>query len=298
MSDTIEIIYNKYIAEEKLKNGTKYEKLVAVVFKLLNQNDTVIHDLKLIGNGKTAQHQIDVTIKKNGEEKKILVECKDYNSVIGQGVVRDFHGAIHQIRPDDAFVVTTIGYTKGAIDFATDENIKLFVLREFQDEDWKGKMKKFNINLNITFRSPQIIGIIPSNECEVQKLNLVKKLHKGELYSPNKENTFFYDSYGNIIGSFQQIIVPIFKTFTEEMKKKPGAYEFATPMHIILFETLVCIKGFNYEFKNENLNGIIDTGEMIATLLLKSLDGSLNQIIFDQDLKKWAFNENEVVSKK
>ncbi|MCB2310617.1 restriction endonuclease [Clostridium tagluense] len=298
MSDSIDIIYDKYIAEEKLKNGTKYEKLVAVVFKLLHENDTVIHDLRLRGYEKKAQHQIDVTIEKDGTRKKILIECKDYSKNIGIGIIRDFYGAINQIKPDDAFVVTTVGYTKGAVNFAKDESIKLFLLKEFRDKDWYGKMRKFNINFNITFRSPQITGIIPSNEAETKKLNLVKKLHKGELYSPNKESAFFYDSYGSIIGNFQQIIVPIFKTFTEEMKKDPGVYEFDTPMNIYIFETLVCIKGFNYEFKNENFKEIIDTGEMIAILLLKSLDGSLNQIIFDKDLSKWDFNEKEVVSKK
>lgn len=47
----MDTIYDEYIAEEKLKKGTKYEKLAAVVFKVLNQNDVVVHDLTLRGDG-------------------------------------------------------------------------------------------------------------------------------------------------------------------------------------------------------------------------------------------------------
>lgn len=298
MLNSIDTIYDRYIAEEKLKIGTKYERLVAVVLKSLYKNDVVIHDLRLKGSGKQAQHQIDVTIEKNGTRKKILVECKDYSNKIGIGIIRDFYGAVNQIKPDDAFVITTKGYTREAKKFANDESIKLFILREFEDRDWDGKMREFNINLDIKLRIPHITGIVPLNEEETKKLELIKKIHKDEVYSPDKENTFFYDNCENIIGTFKEILTPILKTFTEEMKEKPGVYLFPHPMSIKLFETLVCIKGFNYEFKNDNYNEIIDTGEMLATLLLKALDGSIDQIIFDQDLNKWIFNGKEVVSKK
>ncbi|WP_317951366.1 hypothetical protein, partial [Rossellomorea marisflavi] len=85
MSKEMDTIYNEIIAEEKLKQGTKYEKLAAVVFKTLNQNDVVIHDLTLRGDGKKTGHQIDVTVQSPGsnEPKRILIECKDYDSKVG-----------------------------------------------------------------------------------------------------------------------------------------------------------------------------------------------------------------------
>ncbi|WP_411810512.1 restriction endonuclease [Bacillus safensis] len=42
-------------------------------------------------------------------------------------VISNFHGAFHQIKPDEAIVVTTKGYTREAVNFADDENIKLTV---------------------------------------------------------------------------------------------------------------------------------------------------------------------------
>ncbi|KIL36210.1 hypothetical protein SD71_09695 [Cohnella kolymensis] len=68
--ESIEQIYNRLIAEEKLKNGSKYERLAAVVYKILDDSKTVIHDMRLRGDGKSAQHQIDVTIEKGGTQKK------------------------------------------------------------------------------------------------------------------------------------------------------------------------------------------------------------------------------------
>ena len=47
-------------------------------------------------------------------------------------------------------------------------------------------------------------------------------------------------------------------------------------------------------------NQIINEGEKVALLLLKSLDNSnlLNEIIYDEDLSKWAFNEHGKVVRK
>jgi len=39
------------------KSGTRYERLAAFVFKYLNQEKTVIHDLKLLGDSEVS-HQI------------------------------------------------------------------------------------------------------------------------------------------------------------------------------------------------------------------------------------------------
>ncbi|AHF11443.1 MULTISPECIES: restriction endonuclease [Dehalobacter] len=142
MSDYLDNIYDRHITNEKLKVGTKYERLAAVVYKIFEEDDVVIHDLRLRGKGKTAEHQIDVTIEKQGNKKRILVECKDYNDIVGIGIIRDFYGAVAQIKPDDAIVVTTKGFTKGAVKFAKDENIKLAILKEFNEEDWEGRLRR------------------------------------------------------------------------------------------------------------------------------------------------------------
>lgn len=49
MSEPIEHIYNRMVAEEKLKAGTKYERLAALVFQILDRAWFVIHDVELRG---------------------------------------------------------------------------------------------------------------------------------------------------------------------------------------------------------------------------------------------------------
>ncbi|MCY7674924.1 hypothetical protein [Bacillus safensis] len=48
----MDLIYDQYVSNEKLKNGTKYEKLAAIVYKVLENQDVVIHDMRLSGVGK------------------------------------------------------------------------------------------------------------------------------------------------------------------------------------------------------------------------------------------------------
>jgi hypothetical protein len=93
----IEQIYDQAVAEEKLKEGTKYERLTAIVFKILDDGGLVVHDMKLSGDGKEASHQIDVSASYHHMQRRVLVECKDYASdSVGIDVIRDFNGALIQ----------------------------------------------------------------------------------------------------------------------------------------------------------------------------------------------------------
>jgi hypothetical protein len=69
----IEVIYDRNVAAEKLKHGTKFEQLTALVFQLLDADVTVEHDVKLRGDGKTTVHQIDVHVARGPKMK----QCRD-----------------------------------------------------------------------------------------------------------------------------------------------------------------------------------------------------------------------------
>jgi hypothetical protein len=49
VSKRIEHIYDRLVAEDKLKSGTKYERLAALVFQILDQGSFVVHDVVLRG---------------------------------------------------------------------------------------------------------------------------------------------------------------------------------------------------------------------------------------------------------
>jgi len=295
-------IYDETVANEKLKNGTKYERLAAIVFKILSSDDTVIHDLKLKGDGKVASHQIDVTIEKNHTKKRILIECKDYDNVIGIDIIRDFFGAIYQIQPDESFVVTTKGYTKPAVDFANDEKIKLFVLRAFSESDWEDRIQNIEIIASIRhIDDPVIKSWKLSNSAEFQTLTHKHKDLIGKKFSCNAYKTFFYDKDGHKTQSFNEVLQPIFNS----LERIPGVtkteeYLFDSSRFIYIGSSLVEVEGFEFEYSSyeEIETTIIDSSKKIALLVLKCLDGSINELLFKQDIERWTFSDDgEVIMK-
>lgn len=304
MSVEMETIYNEHIAEEKLKQGTKYEKLAAVVFKILNSNDTVIHDLTLRGDGKNAAHQIDVTIQNQGSKvaKRILIECKDYESTVGISIVRDFFGAISQIKPDEAFIVTTKGYTKGARSFAEDEGIKLALLRAFKEEDWEGRIKAVHISSTVTTMNPPKLSWIVANELEAEKFHANANPDEvNKIQGTSTSETFFYNEMGIPQENFQSVLEPIFSTIPLDSDNlNSGKYEFNTIKYVKLASVLVGVKGFHYEVTSSRstFKTIANQGSRIALLVFKVLEGDLDKLIFDQDLDKWTFDdEGKVIGK-
>lgn len=138
MSKRIDLVYDRLVAEEKLKRGSKYERLAAIVFKHLTEQST-IHDLRLRGST-GARHQIDVIV--GDDRKRVLIEAKDYKKKVGLPLVRNFWAAVEDLGVDEAFVVTTVGFTGPAVTYATAKNVQLALLRPPTDEDWDGFIRR------------------------------------------------------------------------------------------------------------------------------------------------------------
>ncbi|MDQ3673284.1 MAG: hypothetical protein M3365_02775 [Gemmatimonadota bacterium] len=62
MTNSLDLVYDRLVAAEKLKSGTKNERLTAVVFKILDSSVVVIHDVRLRAPGKKSVHQIDADV--------------------------------------------------------------------------------------------------------------------------------------------------------------------------------------------------------------------------------------------
>ncbi|MDA1531021.1 restriction endonuclease [Bacillus cereus group sp. TH260-2LC] len=302
MSQEIEIIYNEHIADEKLKQGTKYERLAAIVFKTLNASDVVVHDLTLRGDGKKTPHQIDVMITRANVSKRVLIECKDYDTKVGISIIRDFFGAISQIKPDEAFVVTTEGYTKGARSFAEEEGIKLAILRGFKDTDWDGRIQKIHItNTFILMDTPQI-SWVATNQEEIDKFHTFANTNEiNSVQEISTIDTYFYDEQGNQQENLQSVLKPVLNSFPRNTNSPTsGRYEFESTKYVKLAGVLTEVKGFDYEFTILKIvsKTVVDTGQKIALLLFKVIDGTLDKVIFDQDLDAWTFKDNgEVIPK-
>lgn len=152
-------LHDQFYSITTTKKGTRYERLTAFIFKELDESNCVIHDIKLIGES-DVPHQIDVLVESDNKKKKILVECKDFDigqKNVGISIIRDFNGVVSDVNPDEAFVVSTCGFSTYAKKYAKHHNIKLLVIRKFTDEDWQNRIGSINVNFYIiTAGEPQV----------------------------------------------------------------------------------------------------------------------------------------------
>jgi hypothetical protein len=147
MTERIDLVYDRLVASEKLKAGTKYERLAAIAFRILTERTTV-HDLKLRGDVGVA-HQIDAVVGEG--RKRILIEAQDYDKKVDLPIVRDFSAVVDDLRPDEAFVVTTVGFSDNAQRWAEAKGLMLALLRPLEgDADWGNLVRRINFRLQMS----------------------------------------------------------------------------------------------------------------------------------------------------
>ena len=119
--------------------NTEYEKFTREVCERLAlfkglQPSSVQHDVKLKGQS-GQEHQVDVywEYKKDGEVHRVAIECKNYSYGVSIGKVRDFYGVISDLDNVKGIMVTTVGYQKGAKQYADYYGISLKELRAPRD---------------------------------------------------------------------------------------------------------------------------------------------------------------------
>ncbi len=206
MSEQIEHIYDRLVAAEKLKSGTKYERLAAFVFQILDRASYVVHDVELRGPGKEAEHQIDVSVTdRSGQRRRIVVEARDRNKRVNLAQVRDFFGVVHQLAPDQAWIVSVTGFTADAETYARDEGIGLAVLRPAADgEDNRVKAIHFRMAMR-AIDTPTITSWLAKDDNERMRLRAALAGREGETYAIDGVEESFYDKGGNRLASVSDV---------------------------------------------------------------------------------------------
>ena len=115
--------------------NTEYEKFTQEIYLgLMNpkgvQTVDVKHNVKLKGSS-GQQHQVDVywEYQIDGVAHKVIIECKNYNTAIPIGKVRDFYGLLADLTNVSGIMVTKMGYQAGAKAYAYYYGINLKELR-------------------------------------------------------------------------------------------------------------------------------------------------------------------------
>ncbi len=118
-----------------MKSFTEFELFTQRIYQKLVNNDVlkptlVQHNVQLKGKS-GCEHQIDVywEYEVAGNMHRVAIECKNYDSPIPIGKVRDFKGVLDDLNNVNGIMVSRRGYQKGAKQYAEEHGISLKGLR-------------------------------------------------------------------------------------------------------------------------------------------------------------------------
>lgn len=120
----------------KLFDWKGFETFVAEIYRSSDEVE-VSHDV--IEYGKSgAKYQIDVRViqKSKLHSIKILIECKFWQAKVDRQIINVVAAAIEDLSASKGVIFTTVGYEEGAIHYAKNKNIDIFIIREVQESEW------------------------------------------------------------------------------------------------------------------------------------------------------------------
>lgn len=119
-----------------MNQNTGFELFTQRIYQKLVNNDVlrptkVQHNVKLKGKS-GCEHQIDVYWEYEiaGNLHRVAIECKNYDSLVPVGKVRDFQGVLADLNNVNGIMVSRKGYQDGAKKYASEYGISLKVIRQ------------------------------------------------------------------------------------------------------------------------------------------------------------------------
>ena len=116
--------------------NTEFERFTQRIYQKLVNNDVlkptkVLHNVKLKGRS-GHEHQIDVYWEYEiaGNLHCVAIECKNYDSLVPVGKVRDFQGVLADLNNVNGIMVSRKGYQEGAKKYASEYGISLKMVRQ------------------------------------------------------------------------------------------------------------------------------------------------------------------------
>lgn len=293
MAKSVDLVYDRLIAGDKIRSSDKYEVLAAVVFSMLDRRATV-HNMRLLGSS-GVRHQIDVVMGSRSKRRRALVECKDYDRKIGLPLVRNFFGAVEDLGPDEAFMVTTVGYTKPARVYAAAKGIRLAMLRPPEGaEDWGNGVRQINVRLvmHVPAADPKLDWRVAPEDA----LALEGTPGSGRV---NVDDVHVLDADGEsqtVRAMLEEHVRPP-DGWEEEDKVSSGDVIFEQPvlvriagwpeLHMLGFGWSQPWTTVAHEF------GVGDgVGGLAAELVLRTLDGEIHRIFTNRDLVAWTISQD------
>ena len=270
----------------------EYERFTQEIYQQLVNLDVVRttkvqHNVKLEGRS-GQKHQIDVYWEYEiaGNKHRVAIECKNYNTLVPIGKVRDFKGVLDDLNGVNGIMVTKVGYQEGAKKYAQEYGISLKELRTPKygetvigevenifhieirhtlfliDEEWAVKL-----NLNIQ-RYREVIATFDSTKADIWRtathLPLETKDH------------IIRDALGNKITSLDELEKQVPDHPTDEFPfvfKFDDAYLESRHFGPVKISEVK----YTYEIEDETKTIALDAGDLVRAILK---DAQSNEIDF------------------
>ncbi len=201
--------------------NTEYERFTQEVYQQLLSCQhpniaNVQHNIKLKGRS-GCKHQIDVywEYEKDGVNHCVAIECKNYKNSISISKVRDFFGVLNDIGGIQGIMVTTVGYQKGAKQFAKGYGISLKELRSPR----AGETLIGEIDLRFHVEKKSTLFKVDEKRAEERGINISEYKRRMDMISIKKEHLWsnathiplpinddkIRDSKGNVVTSLESV---------------------------------------------------------------------------------------------
>lgn len=300
MSSPIDDLFFNLYGYRPSKDGKSLELLLAAALKLLHPEHDIGHDDHIRGAISDTDYQLDAT--QNTGAQTNLAEAKDYTlrgRPVGRPDVQKLAGALPDVNLGDGILASATGFTKPAIKYAKKaeeiigKQINLMELRPVLEKDMEGRIQEIHVKLQIHLPdytkasfSPVLTG---EGELKIDALRAQGLLPNG----------------GVSIGEIFNQDGSIFTTIEEATRKGFGAPESNVAEGTFWFpngclkiaETLIPLHGITYKvtFLTETREIVIKANGT-ATLIAKSVDGSVDEVLRDTDLRRVRFEDDGTVT--
>lgn len=135
-------------AVNKSPRWREFERLIARIHNQLYPNGVVQHNEHIVGvSGQKRQFDVTIRCKLGPHETLTVVDCKKHKAPVDIGYIEQFRVQANDVKADMAVIVSTSGFTRGAIAQATTLNVRLLTFEDASTFDWKNLFGKVRLKI-------------------------------------------------------------------------------------------------------------------------------------------------------
>lgn len=280
------------------KAGQALEMLGTAAYYLLGAEDAKVNQY-VRGTYSDTCHQLDGLVTKDGKQE--IIEAKDYtvrNNKVGLAEIEKLEGSLVDLPMEKGVFISATDYSKPAQKYAkgsvknpTNKPIELYEVKEAVEEDEEGRIKKIIVRMHVT--APDFVkgtyNPVFTHEAYDQ---LETDGFLGKRMAFVFEN--FYDTQGNKKETFYNITKGISKRVAPDTEDDliGGSWDMNGCYYRMDNGKLYEMAKIDYKvpINHSDIEFVVEKGGK-PRVLIRSLDGSVDKLLTDEELKKIRFDK-------